>query len=124
MENAGRFVLPDGYIPKEDAAELIGRHPRTLEKIWRRSQRTDLKIRKKLVRPVKGGSAEAAYHREDLLRFMAAQSRRRPGQSSNGLQPDIAKLSDLVRSEAERIIAELRNIKLHVEFGGRKNDNV
>ncbi|MFN7938347.1 MAG: hypothetical protein U0R19_33775 [Bryobacteraceae bacterium] len=121
MDSAKRTSSEEDCILKDNPAELIGRLPRMIERTGRRSQRAELRNREKQIRPVKGGSAAAICHRQDLLRFRTGKSRSHTDSAAIRPQQEIARLADLIRNETDRVNLELRNINLDVETGGQND---
>lgn len=113
--------IPDGYITKKKASELLGVGTKSVERICKASQQTDSRIRWMMIsnpgtRPI------TVYHKEDLLKHRGV----RRVTASGGTQPPdnelliahlertLSSLGEMVRSEITR---GSRSIRAELQAG-------
>ena len=72
MTKTPRFgqSIPEGYITKKQASELLGVSSKTIERIGKASQQTECRIRW-LMASNPGNRSITVYQKEDLLKYAA-----------------------------------------------------
>jgi hypothetical protein len=114
-------AIPDGYITKKKAAELIGVSPKSVERICKASQQTDNRIRWMTISNP-GTRSITIYHKEDLLKYRGV---RRVAASGGTEPPDsellIAHLDRTLGSLGEMVRREItrgsRSIRAELQAG-------